>query len=436
MSLGVNSAAKSGIRTLCDARGWTKQYEGSVKNIFGPVRLAAENFQASTKSDWTPAHTDARGVVFEYTDAYSVFDWGRMPDPLANKGRALATLAAYLFEQLERAEQWKAFSRSSEALELRKGNRFGNRFIELGEELQNRGLRTHYLGILRNNGSDVRLVGLEHGQGATVGAPDHFVCHQVSAVKPMAVQVMGKSLYDYSGTRTSSLPRLIPLEVVFRFGCPEGSSLFERLEENPNYLDTIGFSLAKGETLSRDSRFGFPILELFTKLESTDRVVNLAEALNISGINGDKLQDMLFRTAWTAGFLRWHCAQKGLELLDGKFEWAISDGGEVFLVDAIGPDELRLSKKGVSLSKEFLRAIYRKSPWYQKVVQAKAQSKMAGTPQWKKFVGEEPPHLDARTLKAASDLYPALTETLTGMKWFENTPPLDEVIRALQELGQ
>ncbi len=421
---------KQPIRALCDARGWGKLYEGSVKNIFGPVRLTAENLRPAGR-DWTPAHTDPRGVVFEYTDAYSVFDWGRMPDPLVNKGRALATLAAFLFEQLERPETWKAFSRSGEALELRKGNRFGNRFIELGEELQARGLRTHYLGVLTSEGLGNVESALRAGS-----APDHFLCDQVTAVRPMAVQVLGKSLYDYSGTRASAAPRLVPLEVVFRFGCPEGSSLFERLEENPHYLEAIGFALPKGEALTQSARFGFPILEMFTKLESSDRVVSLAEALNISGINGDKLQDMLFRTAWTAGYLRWFCAQRGLELLDGKFEWAISDAGEIFLVDAIGPDELRLSKGGVSLSKEFLRAIYRKSPWYQKIVQAKAQSKMAGTPQWKKFVGEEPPHLDARTLRAASDLYPALTETLTGIKCFADTPPLEEVIRALQELAR
>ena len=50
-------------------------YRGSVKDVKGP---------------W------GGGVAFDYTDAYSVFDWGRMPDLLPQKGAALATLTAAL----------------------------------------------------------------------------------------------------------------------------------------------------------------------------------------------------------------------------------------------------------------------------------------------------------------------------------------------------
>ena len=74
-------------------------YRGSVKDLKGPVRARAGAEQVNA-------------VVFEYTDAYSVFDWGKMPDPLARKGEALAVLAADWFEKLERAETWKEFSRS------------------------------------------------------------------------------------------------------------------------------------------------------------------------------------------------------------------------------------------------------------------------------------------------------------------------------------
>ena len=34
------------------------------------------------------------GVVFDYSDAYSVFDWGRMPDTIPGKGSALACVPA------------------------------------------------------------------------------------------------------------------------------------------------------------------------------------------------------------------------------------------------------------------------------------------------------------------------------------------------------
>ena len=47
-------------------------YAGSVKNIY------------STDS--------VSNLIFEFTDDYSVFDWGKMPDAIPRKGEALAKL--------------------------------------------------------------------------------------------------------------------------------------------------------------------------------------------------------------------------------------------------------------------------------------------------------------------------------------------------------
>ncbi|MFB6134283.1 MAG: phosphoribosylaminoimidazolesuccinocarboxamide synthase, partial [Halanaeroarchaeum sp.] len=40
---------------------------------------------------------------FEFTDDYSVFDWGKMPDTIPEKGASLCTMGAYNFELLEEA---------------------------------------------------------------------------------------------------------------------------------------------------------------------------------------------------------------------------------------------------------------------------------------------------------------------------------------------
>src|ERR1700746_2341234 len=95
-------------------------YQGSVKDVRGPV-------QANGAAN--PA------VIFDYSDAYSVFDWGKMPDALAGKGSSLAIIAADWFEKLRIAETWKEFSKSTDALALRRGNRFGSAFNELDELL-------------------------------------------------------------------------------------------------------------------------------------------------------------------------------------------------------------------------------------------------------------------------------------------------------------
>ena len=39
--------------------------------------------------------------IFEFSNRYSVFDWGKMPDEIPNKGAALCLMAAWNFEQAE-----------------------------------------------------------------------------------------------------------------------------------------------------------------------------------------------------------------------------------------------------------------------------------------------------------------------------------------------
>ena len=385
-------------------------YQGSVKDIRGPLSVGSHRTSA---------------VVFEYTDAYSVFDWGRMPDPLSRKGEALAMIAANWFERLERAETWQEFSKSPEALALRKGNRFGAAFNELGETLQKEGLRTHYLGLLKNLDGEIRPFSTEDAD-----APGKLICvKQVSVVKPGSSSVLGRSIPDYLVTRESPAPRLVPLEVVFRFSLPSGSSLHERVKRDPGYLASIGFGEAE---LSDGVKWGFPVLELFTKLESTDRPLSLSEALAISGIPASALEDLLLKTAWIAGCLKWICARAGVELADGKMEWGISADGRVFLVDAIGPDELRILKDGVQLSKEFLRGHYRKTTWYQALDRAKSDARAQGISDWKRLVTEAPPALPEDFRELGSQLYQALANHLTGGSWFPKAWTLDRVVTEMR----
>jgi phosphoribosylaminoimidazole-succinocarboxamide synthase len=51
-----------------------------------------------------PATADRTGVgIFEYTDNYTVFHYGRMPDPIPGKGEATCRMAAFNFRLLEAA---------------------------------------------------------------------------------------------------------------------------------------------------------------------------------------------------------------------------------------------------------------------------------------------------------------------------------------------
>ncbi len=386
-------------------------YRGSVKDLKGPVQVQSQNC-----------------VIFEYTDAYSVFDWGRMPDGLTHKGEALATLAADWMQKLQKPEAWKSFSKTQHALILRKACKFGSAFNEVGERLQESGLKTHYVGVLKDppQGHTLSPVPLEEASNP----PKHFVVRQVSAVKPQQVLILGRTVPDYTSTRASASPRLIPLEVVFRFSCPAGSSLIERTKQDPGYMASIGFA---GYEVTPGVQWEFPVLELFTKLEPADRPIPLSEALAVSGLTGAQLQEMLLKTAWVAAFLKTLCHQKGLELADGKLEWGIESDGTVFLVDAIGPDELRILKDGIQLSKEFLRTYYRTTSWYQATVEAKKKAKEQGVLDWKKFVKDSPPALPKEQKELASQLYQSLANELTDRTWFKNAWGLEKVLSELRK---
>lgn len=397
-------------------------YKGSVKDVLGPAQ-----FEFDGKS--------VAGVVFQYTDAYSVFDWGRMPDILIDKGAALAVLAADWFQKLESPEAWAEYSRTPGALAIRKAasslpvtsGSFAGVFNEMGERLQREGLRTHFLGALDANSLSPRPISL-------VDRPfRHLAVRQVSVVKPVPVNLLGRTVLDYGPTRAAPLPRLIPLEVVFRFSCPPGSSFTERAKRNPDYWQTLPLPRPKGQdpAIEPGVRWEFPVLEFFTKLEPSDRPVSLNEALMISGVPPEALQEVVLKTAWIAGFLKDLCAKQGLELADGKLEWGLTADGRCLLVDAIGPDELRILKNGVQLSKEFLRSYYRDTPWYESVKLAKAQAEERGISDWKRLVTVPPPALPAEATELGSQLYRALANALTGKSWFKNAWPLHQLLERL-----
>ncbi|NIM46947.1 MAG: hypothetical protein GTN40_02190 [Candidatus Aenigmarchaeota archaeon] len=49
-----------------------------------------------------PAYENQPGLGdFVFSDWFSIFDWGKMPNYIVNKGRSLAVMAAYNFEKLE-----------------------------------------------------------------------------------------------------------------------------------------------------------------------------------------------------------------------------------------------------------------------------------------------------------------------------------------------
>lgn len=382
-------------------------------------------YEGSVKRVWKPETIDDI-LWFEYTDDYSVFDWGKMPDTILNKGRALAALGAFFFQYLEQPAIWESLPASKN---LRK---FERRWLDA------RWSHRLYKAVLSRHGAPHHCKGLVKGDGQPAGWADvagrgvtYLKALPAAVFRPEPYRLIAETVYYYSRRPVDVPRRLIPIEVVFRFGMAPGSSLTRRLEANPDYAQTLGLS----EQPREGEWFAHPVIELFTKLEPKDRLLSVQEALLISCLTPEEFEHMIELAYDTALALYELFAARGIELWDGKFEFITGQEG-LMLADSIGPDELRLVYKGHNLSKEMIRQVYRGSHWEASLKEAQALAMEMGRPeQWRQIARTrlkvEPEPLPADFKSAIDKLYGVIANHVIGEGVFANHPTLDEFVKTI-----
>jgi phosphoribosylaminoimidazole-succinocarboxamide synthase len=385
-------------------------YEGSVKNVYR-------------------SQTDTHHMWFQFTDHYSVFDWGKMPDRIANKGESLAKIGAYFFEQLGKPVFWTELKKSNHLKKFDREFLTGRFRNPVYEDLEKSGLASHFMGLVKRS-----LAGKEEQVLMKVLAAE--VLH------PVKKNIDGQTLYFYDLPKEKERTlRLIPLEVVFRFGMGKGSSLIQRIQDNPDYALTLGLK----EKPVPDSWFARPVIEFFTKLEPKDRHLSFQEAALMASISGDLFEKLVELAIDSALALHHEFAEKGLELWDGKFEFLLLTeklpGGEtrskILLADAIGPDELRLVYGDKQLSKEFIRQYYRTTPWSQTVMKAQKDAISQGV-NWKELCQKDPhgePEPLPKSVKYIADhLYGTIANRIIGKEIIKDQLSLDQLLIALDDM--
>jgi len=366
---------------------------GSVKNILG---VEGE----------TP-------YLFHFSDRFSVFDWGSMPDELEAKGTALAVMADFFFRQMQGADTWQKLELPA-ALKA----------TETYQDFCANGLSHHSLGLCDEAGN------------ASAAATPYL------KVEPVAVPVLPfeDGAYDYQAYAGQPLKTLVPLEVIFRFGVPEGSSLLQRTSD-ADYCRAIGLDAAP----QPGERFEEPIIEYSTKLESSDRYISYADAQRVAGMTDKEFSALHETVQLLALHLKSIFARCGVELWDGKFEFSFApdthaDGSRKFwLVDSIGPDELRLTYHGVQLSKENLRRFYRGSEWHQAIDLAKHLAADRGVKDWKSICEGElnstPVALSSEVKEASEMMYKTIANELSkvcdGQESFPGAWDFDTLIHKI-----
>src|SRR3989337_3523984 len=213
-----------------------------------------------------------------------------MPDKIEGKGESLCLMGAYCCELLEA-----------------------------------KGIKTHYRGLLGCDGKIVTFKELKHPSST-------MEVSLVNVYKPEQHFEQGKLSYNYSFYTPKLRNCLIPLEVIYRNGLPEGSSVFKRLEQGKTTLKDLGLD----HYPKPGEHFTKPLFDVSTKLEQTDRYVTWEEAKKIAGLTSIELIAVKTVLSKVDDAITEMACHARLENEDGKIELAFDDERKLIVVDVVG----------------------------------------------------------------------------------------------------
>jgi phosphoribosylaminoimidazole-succinocarboxamide synthase len=318
---------------------------------------------------------------FVFTDDYSVFDWGTMPDTIPGKGASLCTMGAFNFELLDVNH-----------------------------------VPTHYRGVV----SDGEVVDL-----GEASAPPTEMAIDLTQVPDLPY---ADGTYDYDAFHDAAGSNyLIPLEIVFRNSVPQGSSLRSR-------RDPADVGLDHDEWPDERVDLPSPVVEFSTKFEEQDRYLDRAEAERVAGpaVHLDRLEELALAVDH---IVTDRASRNGFVHEDGKIECLFRDG-TVKVADVVGTfDENRFAYDGQEVSKEVVRQWYKRenAGWVEAVSAAKAAAAERDVADWRTVCPVEPRELPEDVLSAVADLYAAGANAYTESAWFD-APDVEAAVDAVRDL--
>ncbi|MFB6282208.1 MAG: phosphoribosylaminoimidazolesuccinocarboxamide synthase [Haloferacaceae archaeon] len=317
---------------------------------------------------------------FVFTDDYSVFDWGKMPDPIPNKGASLCTMGAFNFGLLRVNE-----------------------------------VPTHFRGVVVDG--EVRHLG-------GVEEPPREMAIELTQVPDLPYE--GGS-YDYDAYHAAAGDNfLVPLEIVFRNAVPAGSSLRDRRDPREVGLD-------RDEWPAGSVDLPDPVVEFSTKFEERDRYLDRAEAARIAGKADLERLEQVARVV--NHILSRRAEERGFTHEDGKIECLYHDDA-IKVADVVGTfDENRFAYDGREVSKEVVRQYYKREHpgWVEAVSAAKREADERGVADWRALCDRDPPALPDRVVEAVADLYAAGANAYTDGEWFD-APDVGTAVEAAADL--
>lgn len=235
--------------------------------------------------------------------------------------------------------------------------------------------------------------------------------HFLEYIPPNGMLVKKVDIIPPERITRESRRHLIPLEFICRWYV--AGSLFDRINEGSVSPVDLGFP--SGHKVTYGEPLPEPFIEVSTKLEKIDRLLNKAEALDISGLSPsefDMAKEIVLKIDGDIGMM---VEPRGLIHVDGKKELAMDENRDIMVVDVYGTaDEDRFWDKAryeegdfVDLSKEYVRQYYRKTGYKDQLYAARAVG------------AKEPaiPALPQDVIEQTSSIYIKLFEMITGEKF-------------------
>lgn len=303
-------------------------------------------------------HKNVRGkagtapYIFEFSDRFSVFDWGDMPDDLHGKAVATTFINWFFFDLLGRPESWQ------DAAPF--GALAGH---PLREKLALNGLAHHMIGLA---GGDLKPLSLDR---EILSPSKHMLTR---AINPFGME-----------SKVAGDAEMLPFDVRFLFvdDAPQPSIQYLSCSDKSRLTADAAAKLGK---LSTDDMATLETLAALTALR-------LRSVLKGVGVR------------LAAGKLSFAYGETPM-------------GRQFILADSIGPDELDLQIDGLRLSQDFLCNSYRATSWLSAVEKAKALAAEREEADWKRICTEElkahPPLLSPITKEKAVMIYKGLARAL------------------------
>jgi len=296
-------------------------------------------------------------VASKYLDSFSVFDWGRMPDAIPNRGRFQSFMQAFVNLKISSSEEWLKFLRSPDALAFRKSasNVIQNGAVsaQLNELADSFPMKSSDLGIISEENFKAGTMDRLNLTSEVIqkGESCYLLNESFPEEKVIAVSLMGKTAWDFSAWKNNSGSKALP----FEFDC-----LFT--EE-------------------------FPTVTLRCPQKTISDEVSMTEALLITDLGATQLQEVTLRSAWIAAFIQFQL--KSITPIGEKKTIRIRmgfsrDSEFVFLGSSLEFFEIEAE----------LRKYYANTVWGKTVNQLQQQARSRGSLDWKRQCTEPAPWLD------------------------------------------